>query len=221
MLRLIRIFSKATWRRITVAFALFVIPAFLFVKLADRVRDQETLQLDKAVLHAVNATTSPQLDVLMAGVSQFGGVVGVLALTAGAVALLWGRRMRRMATLLACGVGGAAVLNVLLKAFFQRDRPELWERLVAENSYSFPSGHAMASSALALSLIVIFWPTQWRWLVVALGGLYTLVIGYTRLYLGVHYPSDVGAGWLVSAAWVALVSIAIRYRPQRGSTRQT
>lgn len=209
---LLHIFSSRTWRQLIVAFGLFLLPAYAFVELADEVRDKETLVFDEAVLRAVNSVSTPLLDAVAVGATQLGGVLGVLVITAGLVALLVSRKMLLKAALLAVGVGGGAVLNVLLKSIFQRDRPQLWERLVTENSYSFPSGHAMASSALALSLIVIFWPTRWRWLVVTLAGLYMVVIGLTRLYLGVHYPTDVLAGWMVSGAWVALMVLVVKYR---------
>ena len=83
---------------------------------------------------------------------------------------------------------------------------------MVEHSSWFPSGHAMASSALALSLIVIFWSTKWRWLVLAGAIFYVVIIALTRLYLGVHYPTDILAGWAVSCAWVAIVSVTIGYR---------
>lgn len=164
------------------------------------------LPQEEMVLRAINSLATPLLDALVVSVTRLGGTLGVAVLTIGIAMLLWQRRMRNRAAILVAGVGGALVLNLLLKAFFQRDRPQLWERLVTENSYSFPSGHAMASSALAFSLIVIFWSTKWRWFVVGAMFTYMVVIGLTRLYLGVHYPSDVLAGWIVSAMWVAIVT---------------
>jgi undecaprenyl-diphosphatase len=71
----------------------------------------------------------------------------------------------------------------------------------------------MASAALATALIIIFWKTKYRWLVVAGATLLTFLIGLSRLYLGVHYPSDVLAGWSVSAVWVVLVAVIISHLP--------
>ena len=107
------------------------------------------------------------------------------------------------------GVGGAALLNMVLKLIFERPRPDLWEQLIIETSFSFPSGHAMASSALAFSVIAIAWNTRFRWYAVGVGVLFMLVIGFSRLYLGVHYPTDVLAGWFVSGAWVLLVALVV------------
>ena len=208
---LFRLVSKQSLRRLAVAFVVLIAPVFFFVELADEVKDQETLLVDEAVLRGVNSLASPQLDTVAVILTQLGGVVGVVALTVGFALLLWGRQLRRMAVLLVAGVGGAVTLNLLLKLFFQRDRPQLWERLVTENSYSFPSGHAMASSALAFSLVIVFWPTRWRWLALFGAGFYMIVIGLTRLYLGVHYPSDVLAGWMVSLVWVAITVYILTY----------
>lgn len=205
-------FSRQTFYRLGLAFSVLLLPAFAFVKLAEEMREGETLVFDEKVLRGINAHATTQLDMAAVIATQFGGIIGTTVLTGGIALLLWGRRMRRMATLLVTGVGGAVVLNLLLKAVFQRDRPQLWERLVTENSHSFPSGHAMASSALAFSLVVIYWPTKWRVPVMLAAGLYMVVIALTRLYLGVHYPTDILAGWAVSAAWIATMVYALTYR---------
>jgi undecaprenyl-diphosphatase len=130
-------------------------------------------------------------------------------LAGGLTVILWLKRRRYAALALAAGVGGAAAMNLVLKYLFERTRPDLWTRLVHETSFSFPSGHAMASSALAFSLIVIFWRTRWRWWIIAAGVLYMVTIGFTRLYLGVHYPTDIIGGWVVSMGWVAIVAAVI------------
>lgn len=204
-LNIFSVFSVDTWRYLSIGFAAFLLPVYGFIELADEVRDKETLVFDEAVLRYVNEYSSTLLDAVVIALTELGGPIGVTVLTAGAVVLLWNRRHKKMAGLLAVGVAGGVLLNLFLKSIFQRDRPQLWERLVTENSYSFPSGHAMASSALAASVIVAFWPTRYRWLVVVVAVLYMGAIALTRLYLGVHYPTDIVAGWLVSIAWVALV----------------
>ncbi|MDX2240635.1 MAG: phosphatase PAP2 family protein [Leptolyngbyaceae cyanobacterium bins.302] len=77
-------------------------------------------------------------------------------------------------------------------------------------SYVFPSGHAMASASFVMVLIVLAWNTRWRWLVLVGGSLFVLAIGWTRIYLGMHYPSDVVAGWLLEIAWSFAVLLVIR-----------
>lgn len=207
------VFSSQTWQLIAATFLFLIVPIFGFVQLADEVREEETLAYDEAVLLAVNSLELPWLNATTAAATELGGFIGVVVITVGlALLLLWHRGDRKRAVTLGIGVGGAALLNVLLKAYYQRDRPELWERIITENSYSFPSGHAMASSALAISLILLSWPTKWRRWVIASGLIYMVGIAFTRLYLGVHYPTDIIAGWAVSISWVATVVGVIRYR---------
>ena len=100
-------------------------------------------------------------------------------------------------------VGGAALLNQVANYLLTRPRPALWEVLHPELSYGFPSGHAMAAAALATTLGFLLWPTRWRWPAAGLGAAWKLGMGWTRMYLGVHYPSDVLAGWLGSVGWVS------------------
>lgn len=195
---------------LTVTFAVFFTAVILFVAIADEVRDGDTLPYDEAVLLAINSRATPLLDAFFRSVTDFGSI-GVAVIAVAAAALFMKTRHTYRALFMAVTVGGATLLNIVLKLIFERPRPELWQQLIVEHSFSFPSGHAMASSALAFSLIVLFWRTKQRYVVVALALVYVLVIGVSRLYLGVHYPTDVLAGWLISGAWVALVA-AIMWR---------
>lgn len=206
------VFSRRTWLRIALSFALVVVPILVFAELAEEVSQRDTLAFDESVLLAINGYQSPLLDTLAVMVTQLGGIKGVAVIVAAGALLLWAHAHRARAVFLVLSVAGAGLLNMLLKTLFQRDRPELWQRIVTENSFSFPSGHAMASSALAFSVIVIFWPTKYRWIVVAGAIAYMVGIGLTRLYLGVHYPTDIIAGWIVSGVWVTAVTIAVNYR---------
>ena len=107
------------------------------------------------------------------------------------------------------------LLNVCAKLFFSRQRPQLWETIVTEKSFSFPSGHSIGSMSFAAALTLLAWPTRWRW-PVAIGALsFAITIGLTRLYLGVHYPSDVAAGWCAALVWVGGVYTIQRWRRRR------
>lgn len=202
-------------------YVIFVAATVAFVKIADEVHEQETLPLDTMVLRGIHSLSTPFLDTVIPTVTDIGGPLGTVLITCGIAGLfLWRRQMRR-ALLILLSVGGAAALNMILKAIFERPRPDLWDRLVVEHSYSFPSGHAMASAALGLALIAALWTSRYRWAAIVVGGLYMTVISATRLYLGVHYPSDVIAGWLVSAAWVAIVAASLYTRLGKSVVRKT
>lgn len=198
--------------------ALFVaigtcIVAFVVVALAARAGILSGV--DYNILAVVRTLAAPTLDQVVPVVTMLGDAVFVAIITV-LLALGFAARGRlRQATLLLFGVGGAAVINVLLKHIADRTRPELWQHLVTETSHSFPSGHATASMALALCIVVLAWSTKWRALTITLAVVYVAVIALTRLYAGVHYPTDIVAGWLVTAAWVGIVCVILRSIRQR------
>jgi undecaprenyl-diphosphatase len=132
------------------------------------------------------------------------------------IALLFahGQRLREAGFLLLT-VWGAAILDAVLKVLFHRARPELWLSPAPEFDYGFPSCHCMLTMALALTLVVLFWRTRWRWPLVIAGGLFVLAVGFSRLYLGVHFPSDIIAAWSVAIAWILGLTI---YSGQRKFT---
>lgn len=190
------------WRPLLLAFMLYAVPVIIFAAIANEILEREPLPADNAVLQLVHRLETSWLDAVIPVVTNIGGTIGIVVLTIAAAVLLISRQRRREVSFLLAGVGGGVLLNLILKGLFQRDRPQLWQRLVTENSYSFPSGHAMASSALALSVVLICWPTRYRWWAVAGAAVYMVGVAFTRLYLGVHYPSDILAGWAASLAWV-------------------
>ena len=191
-------------------YVLFFVCAIGFVQIADEVIEQEALWLDEAVLRTINTYENNFWDVFFVAFTQLGGVAAIITLTTGIITLLTLRRKFKAAIIVGTSVAGAALLNVGLKFLFERTRPDLWEQLVLETSFSFPSGHSMISAALGLAVILIYWGTRYRWSVVTFVSLYIFLIGFSRLYLGVHYPTDVLAGWLVSGAWVAIVAITLQ-----------
>ncbi len=185
---------------------LLIVLAFGYI--ADEVLEGDTQGVDTHVLQAIHTIYSPQLTHFVMVMTQLGSVLVVGLLTAAlAIYLAYAKRWRAVAFTL-CAMGGTVLTFTLLKMLFERHRPVLYN-LVAESTYSFPSGHASLSCALALTVILLAWHTKWRWLTVGVGTLYVLLIGFSRLYLTVHYPTDVLAGWLVGASWVLIVATII------------
>lgn len=202
-----------TLKLLLISSLLFWAPAVLFLSIADEVREHKPLYGDVGILESVHHTFSGSFSGFFLFWTSVGSAGVIAAITALLIAVLLYLKKRRSAMLVAFGVGGAAAANVVLKALFQRQRPSLWQSVVHEHSFSFPSGHAMASSALAFCIVAICWRTSWRWAAVVGGALFMLFVGTSRLYFGVHYPSDVVGGWLASLAWVALVAYVVE-RPQ-------
>lgn len=181
---------------------------YLFAKLAGEVYEQERFAFDASLLTWFHSIVSPPLTGLALGLSYVGSIYGLAPPTLVLMALLW-RRSRRAVVFVALSLGGAVALNLTVKAFFARLRPDLFAQLSPETSFSFPSGHTMASTALFLSLFLVvrqLWP-RWQCLSAGSGLLLTLGISLSRPYLQVHYPSDILAGWALSSAWVLGVNL--------------
>lgn len=178
------------------------------VGLADAVSEGE-LALDQAAMTQVQGWHSDSATRLFTIVTEFGGVIGVGLMTIIAAGSHWLTRHRKAALMVIISVLGALIINLTLKGIFQRERPDFWDHFVQESGYSFPSGHAMASAALAISLIFLLWRTKARWWVFAGGATYMTLVGVSRMYLGVHYPTDIIAGWCVSFMWVSVVAAVL------------
>ena len=188
------------------AFILFWTPVVIFAKLAGEVAEKEPISTDVAILNWVHSWSSPLFDQIFLFFTTIGSVEYVLPITVLALAYLLYKKFRLNGLVLACGVGGAAAANVILKLIFHRDRPAFWHSLITETGYSFPSGHAMMSSALVFCLIVLLWNTNWRLPAIIIGGIFVIMVGLSRVYLGVHYPTDIIAGWSVSLVWILIVT---------------
>ncbi len=165
---------------------------------------------DVPILMAIHQTVQPQLDALALFLTQFGGFHGSLPIfcTIGLILLLR-RQWRSFVYLTTAGLGNI-VINRTAKEFMHRVRPQLWESTYHSHGYAFPSGHSMTSMTLAAIVIILAWKTAWRLPAVIFGSLFVLAIAWTRLYLGVHYPSDILAGWMVALAWVTGVSSVVK-----------
>lgn len=170
------------------------------------------------ILQAVHATVQPELDGFASTLTKFGvfwGVFPVASVTG--LVLLYQQRWRSLlyvtTTLLS-----SIVINRAAKLFFHRARPHLWEVPIPEPDYAFPSGHAMSSMTLVAVLVGLTWGTRWCGWVLVSGSAFVVAIAWTRLYLGVHYPSDILAGWMLSLAWTVSVRLLV-FSPQPFSNR--
>lgn len=178
------------------------VPLCLFAVLAREVVHRQPLPWDVAVLTWIHAQASPRLDRVMIWASRIGTWYGLVPFSVLlAIWLLTRREVARFAFFL-LSMLGTWLLNDVTKQLFGRERPALWPSPAPEESFSFPSGHAMGSMALAAAMGVLAWRTRFRWPAIVGGAAFTLLVSGSRLYLGVHYPTDVLGGWLASLAWV-------------------
>ena len=192
--------------QLLVLFLGVLIPLYVFGLLAEDVLEQGTFFFDRPILLFLRGHATTTLDIIMLGFSLVGYRFAVVPIDLLVFGLLIAWRRWGDALFWALAVGGAAALNLAAKYSFGRVRPDLWLSIAPETTFSFPSGHAMGSMALVTALVVLLWPTHWRWLVLLLGSGFVLLVGLSRVYLGVHYPSDILAGWMASLAWVIGVS---------------
>lgn len=159
--------------------------------------------------------TEPFTDVFRA-ITTFGNFATLIAVVVIAVAVLWRRGERTDALFVAVAFLGAQVLSSGMKLGFRRERPFFPDPLATESTFSFPSGHALVSLAVYGSIALVVarrLPRRRdRILLLTATGLLVLAIGFSRLYLGVHFLSDVLAGYAAGIAWLALLYVVIEVR---------
>ncbi len=187
---------------------------FLFGKIADAILEHEALAIDTRLVEEAREMRSPALDRAMSAVTAFGepwalGIAGAI------IGVRWGAQGRRadLATG-ALGLLGGGLVNQVLKLFFHRDRPALKLRRAHASGYSFPSGHVMTTLATYGTMAYLVsrrgaltghQSVRLVWVPVII---FCGLMGTSRVYLEVHYPTDVVAGWAAATVWVTTCSIA-------------
>ncbi|MDP9012642.1 MAG: phosphatase PAP2 family protein [Pseudomonadota bacterium] len=188
------------WRML-LWFVCLLLPLWGFSSLVGEVHKKAVFPFDAPLLNALHAWATPTLDRFFVLVSRVGYLWGVVPLDAVVLIFLVVRRRFRDGLFFGIAVIGSGVLNIVAKNHYARLRPDLWISLTPESTYSFPSGHAMGSSTLGMAMVLLCWPTRGRFPVIALSLGFVLLVGISRVYLGVHYPSDILAGWTAAIAW--------------------
>ena len=201
-------FAAAIWLAAGLAVSAFVVWAF--AELADGVVEGESRRFDRDVLLWIHAHSPGWLGEPMRLVTALGYYWVVIPLLAAAVFVFYRKGWRLSAILLVVSTSGSILLTTILKAVFERTRPELFASGYTASFYSFPSGHATVAVGFygTLTLIMAYRLRGYaRWLVVGVGVSLVLLIGFSRLYLGVHYPTDVLAGFLAAPLWLVFVAV--------------
>jgi len=193
--------------------------AMMFLELSDDVAEGDTTAFDLSVLKALRLPSDPNsligpewLHVAAADVTALGSVTVLTLIVALAVGLMLCLKRWSEALVVLIGAGGGVMISQGLKQLFGRERPELVYRAVEAANPSFPSGHAMLSAVVFLTLGALaarFAPRK-RVKALALGAaiVISLLVGLSRIYLGVHWTSDVLAGWSLGAAWAMACWVA-------------
>ena len=211
---------------LTVGAVLIVAGVWLFGAIAeDVVEGDPIVALDQRIAVQLNTGATPGLVAAMLKVTAFGSapVVSAVALAV-ALVLAW-RRSWAQLVFLSAALGGGMLLNLLLKTLFGRHRPVLAHPFQTIDGYSFPSGHSTAATLLYGALAVLG-VISWRWwggraLIIFAATLLIVAVCFSRVYLGVHFFSDVLGAFTISLAWLALSFTAVDTLRRRRSLHAT
>jgi undecaprenyl-diphosphatase len=203
-----------------------------FAVIAEDVLEGETHGFDERLLRAFRNPNDladpigpPWFEIVMRDITSLGSTTVLTIVTLAAVFYLIMDGKRASAALVAVAVSGGALLSYVLKFGFDRSRPDLVAHLVEVSTLSFPSGHAMGSAVTYLTLGALLARTQPRRrikiYVLAVAVLLTLMVGISRVYLGVHWPTDVLAGWCAGSAWALICWTVALWLQRRGDIEPT
>ena len=210
--RLRGVWPLALWE-LAVGLGLALVLTTLFIALGNYVVGAEWVAFDRLATRLVYASAHPALTGAMRLLTNLGGAIVVVPIFALMIEYLLVHRQVRAAVLILVSGIGAAASDPILKGIFRRARPDLIQPLDSAGGYSFPSGHAVMAVVTfgLLAYLVGRRQTGWsRVLVVVLAITIMLLVGFTRVYLGVHYPTDVTGSLLVGGAWVIVTILALR-----------
>lgn len=211
---------KAFGLRLAFGASVLLAAAWLFGEIAEDVvnHDLPLGTIDLNVAAWLHARVTPTGTSVMSVVSDFGAPLTDIALASVVALILFWRRARYWLLALVLAVAGGALLNIIIKHLIHRQRPIFEDPIQTLTSYGFPSGHAMGSTLLygMLAAIVIGHARDWRLraLAIAVASCVVALICFSRIYLGVHYLSDVIAGFLAGVVWLGacLAAVAALYR---------
>lgn len=189
---------------------------FVLKKLFEEVLEREAFVFDTSLLLWLHKHANQSIDTVMLTITRFGNPNVVTFIVVVSLIILW-QDNRQEAQTFALACLGAFILNTGLKLFFTKPRPQLWKLLISEKSFSFPSGHALGSLVLYgfLAYILAIHYPKYSKIIYSLAVMAIAAIGLSRLYLGVHWPTDVIAGYGVGFLWLILCITMLKLQKMR------
>jgi undecaprenyl-diphosphatase len=198
-----------------------------FAELADEVADGETHAFDRAVMLAMREAGDPGepwgprwLEMVARDITALGGTVVLTLLTLASIGFMLLTRRWGAAFFVLVSVVGGTLISTTLKNVFDRARPDVVPHAMEATSASFPSGHSMLAMVTYLTLGAVLAEVQTRprikIYILSWAVFLALIVGLTRVYLGVHWPTDVLAGWCIGSAWALLCGSVALWLQRRG-----
>lgn len=189
-----------------------IVAVYVLAELSDEVLEQEAFAIDKPILLAIHQFANPTLDTVMVGITRAGDPHTVVPLTLVVFGLLLWKRRFLEARFFALNALGGAVLSYCLKLAFSKQRPQLWNSPITEVTYSYPSGHALGSMVIYgfLSYLIAKLYPHYAKASYVIATLLIAAIGFSRLYLGVHWPTDIVGGYCIGLLWITVCISLLR-----------
>lgn len=209
-------YSDKTKFFLNILIIIFALVTFFYV--AQKVQSGSTTNFDYYVLNSLRAASeqlgSNWLTLLMTDITALGGATIIFFVTASVVIYLLLKKNYSFLWLILIATIGGVFISLGLKEFFSRERPPIEYHLITVKSLSFPSGHATMASVVYLTQGALFAKLQSvktiRVFVLVVSVFLVFLIGVSRIYLGVHYPTDVIAGWAVGTAWASFCWLVVK-----------
>ncbi|GJD19991.1 hypothetical protein RIVM261_049470 [Rivularia sp. IAM M-261] len=201
----------------TFGLAVCLVILFIVAKLAEEVLEKEAFKFDTTFLLWLHQFSNPALDNLMLFITNLGNPTTVVIVAFITLAILLWRRYRLEIMIFILTCLGGVILNTGLKLFFSKPRPQLWNQLITEKSFSFPSGHAIGSMVLYgfIAYLLAFHYPRFSGLIYIVAVILIGAIGLSRLYLGVHWPTDIIAGYGVGFLWLTICITMLKLQRMR------
>ena len=192
-----------------------IVVTLIMAKIHEEIAQPFLEHVDQSILQTIHAHGTPALTRLAFTLTFIGSPAALVPGIMIAAIVLWVIRLRHDAILLVVAIGGAALIDTVLKLHFRRIRPNVPWALVTEHSFSFPSGHSVGAVVLYGTITYLIWShlhdLAQRAAIIASALLLIAGIGLSRVYIGVHYPTDVAAGYLVGLLWLLTLIGANEY----------
>lgn len=215
------LFSGRTGR-VTVVLGCAALALLIFVRITGELIEGEVASMDNAILLAFARTRTPGMTVAAIDVTALGSITLVVLFSVFTLSVLLALRDRMDALQLVAASAGAGILTFVTKNIFERIRPEQAQQLIVVSGFSYPSGHSVSTSALYLTIAMIagrhVQNSGARLAIFLVVSAVLLMIGASRVYLGVHYPTDVVSGIALGSAWALLLARFFARFGQRDSS---